>query len=125
MKIKRVLSRFYVHDIDKAIEFYEKIFDEKCSMKFDYTEMNLKLASVGNVLIISGPDEALKQFRDTNATFLVDSVDQFRTFLLNNGAEIIRDLKEVPSGRNMTVKHLDGTIVEYVEHKANLSMIQF
>ncbi|PJI06829.1 MULTISPECIES: VOC family protein [Clostridium] len=116
MRIKKVLSRFYVYDIDKAVEFYEKIFDEKCSMKFDYPEMNLKLASVGNVLIISGCDEALKQFKDTKATFLVDSVAQFRTFLLNNGAEIIRDLKEVPSGRNMTVKHLDGTIVEYVEH---------
>lgn len=120
MKIKKVLSRFYVNDIDKAIEFYEKIFNEKCSMKFDYPEMNLKLASVGNVLIIAGCDEALKQFRDTNATFLVDSVDEFRTFLLDNGAEIIRDLKEVPSGKNMTVKHIDGTIVEYVEHKANL-----
>lgn len=119
MKIKKVLSRFYVNDIDKAIEFYEKIFNEKCSMKFDYPEMNLKLASVGSVLIIAGSDEALKKFKDTNATFLVDSVAEFRTFLLNNGAEIIRDLKEVPSGRNMTVKHLDGTIVEYVEHKAN------
>lgn len=119
MKIKKVLSRFYVHDIDKAIEFYEKIFDEKCSMKFDYPEMNLKLASVGNVLIIAGCDEALKKFKDTNATFLVDYIDELRTFLLNNGAEIIRDLKEVPSGKNMTVKHLDGTIVEYVEHKAN------
>jgi hypothetical protein len=26
----------------------------------------------------------------------------------------IRDLKEVPTGINMTVKHLDGTVVEYV-----------
>lgn len=25
MKIKKVFSRFYVHDIEKAIEFYEKI----------------------------------------------------------------------------------------------------
>lgn len=116
MKIKKVFSRFYVYNFDKAIEFYEKIFYEKCSMKFDYTEMNLKLASVGSVLIIAGFDEDLKQFKSTKATFLVDSVAEFRNFLLNNGAEIIRDLKEVPSGKNMTVKHLDGTIVEYVEH---------
>jgi hypothetical protein len=38
-------------------------------------------------------------------------------FLLNNGAVVIRDLKEVPTGRSMTLKHLDGTIVEYVEFK--------
>lgn len=125
MKIEKSLNRFYVNDIDGAIKFYEKMFDEKCSMKFDYVEKNLKLATIGNVLIIGGCDEALEEFRTTKATFLVDSIAEFRTFLLNNGAEIIRDLKEVPSGKNMTVKHFDGTIVEYVEHKPNLNMIQF
>lgn len=74
---------------------------------------------MGNILIVSGSDEALKSFKDTKATFLVDSITEFKEFLLNNGATIIRDLKEVPTGMNMTVKHFDGTIVEYVEHKVN------
>ena len=117
MKVKQILNRFYVRDINQAIEFYENILNEKCSLRVNYTQVNLELAQVGNILILSGSDEALKPFKDTQATFLVDSIIEFRNFLLNNGASIIRDIKEVPTGLNMTVKHLDGSIVEYVEHK--------
>lgn len=84
MKIKESLNRFYVHDMEKAIKFYEKVFNEKCKNRFKYSQVNLELAHLGNILILSGSDE---------------------------------DLKEVRSGMNMTVKHFDGTIVEYVEHK--------
>lgn len=117
MKVKQVLNRFYVHDIDRSIEFYEKALNEKCKLRFKYSQINLELAQVGNILIISGSDEALKPIKDTQATFLVDSIIEFKDFLLSNGATIIRDLKEVPTGVNMTVQHLDDTIVEYVEHK--------
>ncbi len=117
MKIKQILNRFYVHDIEQSIEFYEKILNEKCTLRFKYSQVNLKLAQIGNILILAGSDDALKSFRDTQATFLVDSIIEFKDFLLSNGATIIRDLKEVPTGMNMTIKHLDGTIVEYVEHK--------
>lgn len=121
MKIKQTLNRFYVHDIEKAIEFYEGIFNEKCKIRFNYSQANLELAQIGNLLILGGTEEALYPFKDTQATFLVDSILEFKEYLLNNGATIIRDLKEVPSGMNMTVKHFDGTIVEYVEHKKALN----
>ncbi len=117
MEVKKVLSRIYVHEIVSAVDFYEKLFNTKCTWKLDYREVNLVLAQVGDLLILSGTDEALKPFKDTKATFLVDSIAEFREFLLINGATIIRDLKAVPTGMNMTVKHLDGTIVEYVEYR--------
>lgn len=116
MKIKQTLSRFYVHDIDQSIKFYERILNEKCNSRFKYSQVNLELARIGNILIISGSDEALKPFRDTQATFLVDSITEFKNFLLNNGSTIIQDIKEAPTGFNMAVKHSDGCIVEYVEH---------
>ena len=117
MRVEKILTRFYVHDINKTVEFYEKLLNQNCDLKFKYSEMNLELAQIGNILIVSGTDEALKPFKDTKTTFLVDSVIEFKEFLLKNGALVIRDLKKVPTGMNMTVKHLDGTIVEYVEHK--------
>lgn len=117
MQVKQVINRFYVHDIEQAIEFYEKILNEKCNLRFKYAQVNLELAQIGNILILAGSDEALKSVRDTQSTFLVDSIIEFKDFLLNNGATILRDIKDVPTGMNMTVKHLDGTIVEYVEHK--------
>lgn len=122
MKIKQTLTRFYVNDMDQAIRFYEKLLDEKCSSRFFYAQVGLELAVISNILLISGSESALKPYIGTQATFLVDSLVEFKEMLLNNGAKIIRDLQNVPTGINMTVKHLDGTIIEYVEHKANIQM---
>jgi predicted enzyme related to lactoylglutathione lyase len=117
MKIKQILSRFYVNDMDKAIEFYEKVLNEKCASRFQYPEANLEIARIANILIICGSDETLKAFNNSNATFLVDSVAEFKEFLLNTGATVISDIKEVPTGFNMMVQYSDGNIVEYVEHR--------
>jgi len=121
VKIKKILTRLYVHDINAAIDFYKKLLNEDCDLRFEYAEMNLELAQIGNILILSGTDEALEPFKDTKATFLVDSAVEFREFLLKSGAIIIRDLKKVPTGMNLTVKHLDGTIIEYAEHNKNIN----
>lgn len=116
MTVKKVLTRICIHELDSAVELYETIFQEKCTLRFQYSEMRLELAQVGSVLLLCGSDEALKPFRATKATFLVDSVADFRALLLQHGAKVIRDLKKVPTGMNMTLQHLDGTIIEYVEH---------
>lgn len=115
--IRHVLTRIYVQDIESAIEFYEGLFHNKCKLRFKYQEENLELAQVENILILCGSEKSLEPFRDTKATFLVDSVTEFKDYLLMHSAIVIRDVKKVPTGVNMTVKHADGTIVEYVEHK--------
>ncbi len=117
MQVKQILHRFYVQDIEQAVEFYEQLLNKKCSLRFEYSEANLELAQIGDILIIAGSAESLKPVRDTQATFLVDSIKEFRDYLLNNDAVILRDIKEVPTGANMTVSHRGGTIVEYVEHR--------
>lgn len=117
MKVLRTLIRIYVEDLDSAVDFYEKLLGVKCDLRFLYREVGLELASVGQFLLLCGSAEALKPFHDTQATLIVDSVDEFKQFLEQNGTEIIRGTKVVPTGKNMTVKHPDGAIVEYVEHK--------
>lgn len=67
-------------------------------------------------MLIAGYDEALKPFRSTQATMFGDSLDEFKTYLEEKGAEMIRGPNTVPTGRNMTVRHPDGSIIEYVEH---------
>ncbi|EGT4599020.1 hypothetical protein [Clostridioides difficile] len=116
MKIYDILTRFYIQDIEKAIPFYENLLKEKCSLRFSYQEVGLELAQIGNVLLLSGSDEALKPFIDTKSTFMVDSIDEWRSYLLDNGAVVVRDKKKVPTGYNMTLRHPDGTIIEYVQH---------
>jgi predicted enzyme related to lactoylglutathione lyase len=117
MIVRKIMTRIYVNEINQAIDFYEKLLGEKCSMRFEYHELGLELASINNILIIAGMDKSLAPFKSTSATILVDSISEYKEFLLRNQAEIIKDIQRVPTGFNMTVKHKDGIIFEYVEHR--------
>lgn len=116
MKILQILSRIYVNDLNSALEFYEELLGPPAAMRFEIPKIGLELAQIGNILLIAGSDEALKPFRSTQATFLVDSLDEFKAYLEGKGAEILRGPNKVPTGRNMTVKHPGGSVIEYVEH---------
>jgi hypothetical protein len=50
-------------------------------------------------------------------TFLVDDLGAYEQHLPDVGAEIIRASQEVPTDRNLLVRHPDGSVVEYVEHR--------
>lgn len=115
MKVKRILTRIYVNEINQAVDFYERLLNEKCSIRFEYREVGLDIAQINNILIIAGSEESLEPFKNTSATLSVDSIDEYKEFLLGNGASILKDKQQVPTGFNMTIKHKDGTIIEYVE----------
>lgn len=117
LKILQVLNRFYVEDIERVINAYKSLLRAKTCLRFEYKEIGLELALIGTILIIAGSEEALKPYRETKATFIVSSIDGFKKILLENGSVIIRDIKQVPTGKNMTVRHPDGIIIEYVEFK--------
>ena len=118
MKILKLLSRIYVTDLDKHLDFYEALLDSKTELRFTMPQTGLELAQIGNMLIIAGSEDSLKPFRETKVTVLVDSIDQFKAFLEKRGSKIVRGPSKVPTGINMTVQHPDGSIFEYVEHLA-------
>ncbi|MBN3525643.1 VOC family protein [Paenibacillus apiarius] len=68
-------------------------------------------------LIISGEENAVERFTSTSLTITVDSLSDARNFLVAQGAGILEEPKEVPTGKNMRIRHIDGIIVEYVEHR--------
>ncbi|WP_123054368.1 hypothetical protein [Clostridium sp. JN-1] len=79
----------------------------------------VEIINIDNLLIIAGSEEELAPVRNTMATFSVDSFEEYKEVLLNSGATIIKDIQEVPTGWNMTVKHKDGIIVEYVQRNVD------
>lgn len=101
--------------LNPTLAFYEDLFREKCRLRFVHSAVRLELAQVGNVLLLAGPEEGLRPFRSTAATFVVDDLAEFREFLVQSGAAILSEPKEVPTGRNMRVRHPDGLVVEYVQ----------
>lgn len=116
MKILRTLARVCTTSFDETVQFYESLTGTTAVSRFGMPETGLELAVVQDIIIIGGTEEALHPFRPTSATYLVDSLDEYHRFLTANGAGIIRPPQQVPTGRNMTVRHPDGSIVEYVEH---------
>jgi hypothetical protein len=42
-------------------------------------------------------------------------LDEFRSWLDVNGAQIIHEPRVVTGGRNLTARHPDGLVVEYFE----------
>jgi hypothetical protein len=117
MKINEVFTRIFLSpsELDKTIHFYEDLFGQKCDVRFNYPEKGLELASVASCLLIAGSDDHLGPFRETKVTYLVDSLDDFKEFLLGRGATLLEEPKSIPTGKNMRVKHPDGLVVEYVE----------
>ncbi|AKU93449.1 hypothetical protein AKJ09_00113 [Labilithrix luteola] len=99
------------------MSFHEALVEQKARLRFDYPEYNLKLAQIANLLFIGGTPDSLAPFTATHATFLVDDIQAFARALPARGAEILEAPKEVPTGWNMLVRHPDGTLVEYVEHR--------
>lgn len=116
MKILKILSRVYVEDLDEHLNFYEKLMGMKVEMRTPLPDLGLELAQIDDLLIIAGLEQTLKPFKRTQSTFLVDSVEEYRVFLEENGSKIIRGPQRVPTGVHMTVQHPDGTIFEYVQH---------
>ncbi|WP_146645034.1 VOC family protein [Labilithrix luteola] len=119
MNVLNILARrcLPIADFDLAVSFHEALVEQKARLRFDYPEYNLKLAQIANLLFIGGTPDSLAPFTATHATFLVDDIQAFARALPARGAEILEAPKEVPTGWNMLVRHPDGTLVEYVEHR--------
>ena len=116
MRVLQTYIRIYVSDMDTSLTFYENLLGAVSTFRFKYEVAGLELASVGNILILAGSDQALEPFRKTKATFKVDNIQEFYSHLISSGCRVIRELTRVPTGINLTVQHPDGEIFEYVQH---------
>ncbi|WP_037912663.1 VOC family protein [Actinacidiphila yeochonensis] len=118
-KEPRVLIRVFVAPggLEEAIGFYERLQGTSADMLMPYPEMDLRLAAVGAFLVIEGDEDSLRPFRATTGTLLVDDVEPYYERLLAEGAQVVAPPQRVPVGANFTVRHPDGTVVEYVHHR--------
>jgi predicted enzyme related to lactoylglutathione lyase len=119
MRILNILVRrcLPLDRFDETIAFHETLIGQKARLAFDYPEYGLKLSQVASILFIGGTPESLAPFTATHATFLVDDIENYARHLPTLGAEVLEAPKPVPTGWNMLVRHPDGMLVEYVEHR--------
>ncbi|MDI2128594.1 hypothetical protein [Yinghuangia seranimata] len=116
MSVLATLARVYVDDLDTALPTFLQLTGEEPRLRFAYRD--LELASVGGYLLLAGTDEALAPYRGTHATTLVDDLDAVLRLARDQDADILDGPNDVPTGRNLTVRHPGGATIEYVEFDA-------
>ncbi|MBO8190718.1 hypothetical protein ITI46_03230 [Streptomyces oryzae] len=107
------LARVYVDDLDTALPTFVDLTGEQPRQRFSYR--GLELATIGGFLLLAGTEEALAPYRGTHATVLVDSLDEVLRLTEQHTGEILDGPNQVPTGRNLTVRHRGGSTIEYVE----------
>lgn len=113
--IRQTYARLYVDDLDAALPTLSALTGEDPSLRFEY--LDLELASIGGFLLIAGTQAALAPFRGTHATAIVAELAPVLTAVEESGGELLDGPNVVPTGRNLTVRHAGGAVVEYVEFR--------
>lgn len=114
MQVLRTYARAYVSSLDEALGPLSSVTGTPPGLRFAMPN-GLELAAVGNVLIVAGDDETLAPYRLTQATLIVDDLDECRSLLSRAGAQVLRGPQRVPTGCNLTARLPGGTQIEYVE----------
>ncbi|QMU67537.1 VOC family protein [Streptacidiphilus sp. P02-A3a] len=115
MKVLSTLARLYVGDLDRALPALRELTGlEEPGLRFPYS--GVEVASIGGFLVVAGTEEALAPFRRVQSTVLVDDLDGVQDLLGAHGGEVLSGPNQVPTGRNITVRHPGGVVIEYVEH---------
>jgi hypothetical protein len=122
MKILQTITRLYVsrEQLEASIAFYESFFGEPCGVRESYPEIGVEAAQIGSFLLLAGPEQALEPFKNTQANLLVESIEEWKGFLLKRGATIIEGPKQAATGLEMRVRHPDGVQIKYVQFSGSV-----
>lgn len=118
----RVLARvFPAHDqLERAVRFYERLTGVDLDMDLDVREAGLRIVAVGPFLLLD-LDPALldrtEQALATPVTMIFADLDRAVAAAVDHGAEVVTAPSVVPTGRGARVRHADGLLVEYLEHR--------
>jgi predicted enzyme related to lactoylglutathione lyase len=116
MKVLLTLARLYVDDLDRALPVLRELTGQEPTSRFAFADV--ELARIGGFLLVAGSEQALAPFRQVQSTVLVENIDDVEGLVQVHGGEILSGPNRVPTGRNLTVRHPGGVIIEYVEHTA-------
>ncbi|MEV4252859.1 hypothetical protein AB0J52_06785 [Spirillospora sp. NPDC049652] len=113
MAVRTTYARVYVDSLDTALPTFEALTSTRPNLRFPYRDV--ELASIGGYLLVAGTPEALAPYRNVQATTIVDNLDDVLALVERVGGDILDGPNDVPTGRNLTVRHPGGAVIEYVE----------
>jgi hypothetical protein len=114
VKVLRAYARVYAAALDEVLPALSAVTGQPAGLRFNMPN-GLQLAAVGNILVVAGAEDVLAPFRATQATLVVDDLQECQAVLSAEGARVIRGPQQVPTGRNLTAILAGGTQLEFVE----------
>ncbi|WP_433254510.1 VOC family protein [Streptosporangium sp. CA-135522] len=111
-------ARLYVDGVDVTLPPLTELTGAEPALRFDYGD--LELAGLEGFLLVAGTPGALAPFRETHATAIITDLAVVQRILRTHGGQVLAGPEEVPTGRNMTVRHAGGAIIEYVEFSSTV-----
>jgi predicted enzyme related to lactoylglutathione lyase len=115
MKVLGITVPIFTTDFETTVKDYETLMGESTQKKFHISSIGISVAKIGGILIIGGSEEALTPLKQIRATFVVDSIEDYFSYLVGSKATIIQPPTPTPTGQNMIAKGKDGVVFEYVE----------
>lgn len=116
--ILKTYSRLFSDDCDVTLATLERLHGRKPHLRFRFGEWDL--AGIGDMFVVAGTKESLAPIRDSHGPVIVRDLEAFQAELLASGATITQPIVEVPTGRMLYARHVDGLHIEYVEWTAEL-----
>lgn len=124
LKAPRVFARVFCEPeaLGKTVKFYEALTNISLDQDMDIPEARLHVVAVGGFLILALDPKKLDPAKHGEATkitttVLVAHLDEVVAEQVANGATIVQPRWTVPPGAGFRLRHPDGLLVEYVEHR--------
>ena len=118
----RVLARVFPEHgrFTETVRFYERLTGVTLDMDLDVGEAGLHIAAVGSFLILDLDPATLdraEQARQTPVTMIFADLDAAIAASVAGGAQVVAAPFPAPTGRGARIRHADGLLVEYLEHR--------
>ncbi|MCA1223927.1 VOC family protein [Streptomyces sp. 8L] len=118
----RVLARVFAEPglFEQTVRRYEQFTGARLDMDLDVRELGIRIAAVGAFLVLELDPALLDragQARRTPVTMIFSHLDQAISRGLALGSELVEAPFPVPTGRGARLRHPDGLLVEYLEHR--------
>jgi hypothetical protein len=122
----RVFARVFcdIGTLLDTVRFYEKLTSASLDMDLDIPESGLHVVAVGPFLILEMDTSQLdraEQAAQTHITVLNAKLDETVAQQVAAGAQIAQPRWDAPPGPGIRLRHPDGQLVEYLEHRPSSS----
>ena len=118
----RIFSRVFpeLGRLRHTVEFYESLVGTELDIDLDLPEVGLHVVGVGQFLILELDPSKLDRVdraRQTTVTVLAPHLEEAVRTSVKRGAAIVEGPWQSPPGPGYRLRHPDGLLVEYLEHR--------